>query len=152
MDRVLFARGGSVTEVPLPGSDLPLRLVLEGDNPRFRVNHLERPLRIDRLAELGLQRHQAKRYQVRRVSEERLLVRQVPELPLVRVWVVIVDRRPRQPNQFVLRQHTLHGPLGPFAPRVIEWRDPELQDQLPRLAWLEVVVDSMALAVVVRVL
>ena len=118
----------------------PTRLIGKRNKAAVHVDDFVRPPRL-KLRGHRLQGHQPESDELIGIAEKRLLVREIPESHAsFRVHVVVVDEAPRQPDELVLGELRFNRALRPIAARVIERRDPELEDKLSRRARLEVVV------------
>src|ERR1035437_1020054 len=137
----LFGGRGAIAEVPFPCGDLTFGFVLEGHQAAIHIRHLIRPFRLDRFLELRFERHQPEAHQIAGIAEHGLFVGKVPEAHAIgRADVVVVDHSPGEADQLVLREDGFYGALRAIAGRVVEGRDPELQNQFAAFARLEVVV------------
>jgi len=70
-------------------------------------------------------------------------VREIPKSFVVFfIGTVIIENRPRESDPFIFGEPRDHRALGSFERRIIERRDPELENELAGFAVLEIVIVS----------
>ena len=89
---ILFDRSSSIAEIPMPGSDRAITIVLETYRTRIG-NYSKSPITLHSLAELWFERHQCKQSLHRGIAKHLVMFRKIPEA-IVLLLPIVINHRP----------------------------------------------------------